>query len=165
MYKLSKRTFDITIGIILLLIFAPLFFLISLVLILSGEKIFYTQYRIGFHQKKFKIWKFTTMIKNSSEIGNKTITLRNDKRVTKFGKILRYSKLNELPQLFNLLNGTMTLVGPRPHMDLDFNLYPNEIKNKIFNIKPGITGIGSIIFRDQELMFTKEFEAKGIYPY
>jgi len=125
-------------------------------LLLTGEhEVFYTQPRIGYKNEKFDIWKFATMLKNSPSLGSGSITLRNDPRVTTIGHYLRISKLNELPQFINLLIGNMTLVGPRPHMDVDFRLYPPHIQDIIFNVKPGITGIGSLIFRDQEMIFTK----------
>lgn len=90
------------------------------------------------------------MLKDSPNLGTGTITLRNDPRVTPLGKYLRMTKINELPQIINVLKGDMSIVGPRPLVDRTFNAYPEGIKNKIYNSKPGITGIGSIIFRDEE---------------
>ena len=155
MYFFLKRSLDVFVGVVLFILCLPLFIIIVPLLLLTAEhKVFYKQKRIGFKNQYFDIWKFATMLQNSPNMGTGSITLRNDPRVTVMGRFLRKSKINELPQMFNLLNGTMTLVGPRPHMEFDFNHYPEKIKEKIFDIKPGITGIGSIVFRDQEQIFT-----------
>jgi lipopolysaccharide/colanic/teichoic acid biosynthesis glycosyltransferase len=111
------------------------------------------------------------MLKNSPNMGAGSLTLRNDPRVTPVGKFLRKSKINELPQLFNLLSGDMTLVGPRPQMQVDFEAYPPEIQATIYNIRPGITGIGSLIFRDEERLLSvpgrdpRQFYVQHIAPY
>ena len=134
---------------------SPIFLITMIILSVTGEReVFYLQKRVGFKNKSMTIFKFATMVKNSEEIGNKDITTRNDFRITKFGKFLRITKINELPQLFNVLNGTMSIVGPRPLMIQGFNRYNTEVKNNIYNILPGITGIGSIYFRDEELIMT-----------
>ena len=90
------------------------------------------------------------MLKDSPNMGTGTITIRNDPRVTKVGKYLRISKLNELPQIINVIKGDMSLVGPRPLDDRAFNAYDKETQKIIYNSKPGMTGIGSIFFRDEE---------------
>ena len=101
------------------------------------------------------IYKFATMIKNSPNIGNGDVTLRNDPRVTKAGKFLRESKLNELPQLFNIFMGDISVIGPRPLMTAGFNRYSLNFQNSVYNVKPGLTGIGSIVFRDEERILTE----------
>lgn len=117
----------------------------------------------------FDIWKFATMLKNSPNIGTGEITLRNDPRVTSFGKLLRITKINELPQIINVFKGDMSIVGPRPLMDVSVKLYPEEIRSKIYNCKPGMTGIGSLIFRDEEKIVSDAADPKAmyaqIYPY
>ena len=139
----------------------------------EGE-IFYFQKRIGLKNEYFNIWKFATMLKDSPNIGSGSITLRNDPRVTPVGKYLRITKLNELPQIINVLKGDMSIVGPRPLVDRTFQAYSKKIQETIYNSKPGITGIGSIIFRDEEDLLTKakeegndpwEFYKNYIYPY
>ena len=111
------------------------------------------------------------MLKNSPNIGTGTITLRNDPRVTPIGKFLRMSKINELPQLINILIGDMSIVGPRPLMPKDFNHYPDHVKDKIYQSKPGITGIGSVVFRDDQDFVSRasippvEFYKRFIIPY
>tara|TARA_Y100000591_G_C21290973_1_gene431869 strand:- start:59 stop:544 length:486 start_codon:yes stop_codon:yes gene_type:complete len=111
------------------------------------------------------------MIKNSPNLGSGDVTLRNDPRVTKVGKYLRLMKLNELPQLFNIIIGDISIVGPRPLMLEGFKRYSLKYQNSIYNIKPGLTGIGSIVFRDEEKIITKsklpphECYKKVILPY
>ena len=94
------------------------------------------------------------MLKNSPDIGSKDLTVRNDPRVTFMGKFLRKSKLNELPQMINIVIGDMSFIGPRPLMKSGFDRYSEDLKTKIYNVKPGLTGIGSIVFRDEELIMT-----------
>tara|TARA_Y100000994_G_C15698717_1_gene444284 strand:+ start:3016 stop:3702 length:687 start_codon:yes stop_codon:yes gene_type:complete len=155
MYIYVKRFFDIFFSLICILIFLPIFIIVSLILKFSGEgEVFYLQKRLGFKIKKFSIIKFATMLKNSENIGSGTITLRNDFRVTKPGKILRKTKINELPQIFNIFIGDISFVGPRPLVKKTFDDYPITIKNLIYNSKPGLTGIGSIFFRDEELILS-----------
>ena len=151
-----KRLFDLVLAIILLLFFSPLFIIVIIILSITGEgEIFYKQERVGFKNKKFNIIKFATMYKNSELIGDKDITQRGDSRITPFGRMLRQTKINEIPQLINVINGTMSFVGPRPLMLSGFNRYSDDIKKVIYNIKPGITSLGSIFFRDEELVVTK----------
>jgi lipopolysaccharide/colanic/teichoic acid biosynthesis glycosyltransferase len=117
----------------------------------TGEgEVFYFQERLGFLNKKFNIIKFATMLKNSPNMGSGSLTLRGDPRVLPFGNFLRKSKINELPQIFNVIIGNMSIVGPRPQMQVDFDKFPVDIRNEIYKSQPGITGIGSIIFRDEE---------------
>jgi lipopolysaccharide/colanic/teichoic acid biosynthesis glycosyltransferase len=115
----------------------------------EGE-VFYLQSRKGLNNSNFYIYKFATMLKDSELIGSGSITLQNDFRVTKIGKILRKTKINELPQLFNILKGDISIVGPRPLVDSTFYAYSENIQKNIYNVKPGLTGIGSIFFRDEE---------------
>ena len=155
MYKLLKRLTDILIAGLALILLSPILIIAIIILAITGEhKVFYHQRRIGYKNKPFYILKFATMLKNSPNIGTGHITLRNDSRVTWFGKILRITKINELPQIINVFKGDMSIVGPRPLMESGFKLYPPEIQNKIYNVKPGITGIGSLIFRDEEKLIS-----------
>ena len=151
MYNFFKRIADILTSFIAIVFLIPIFLIIVIVLRFTAEgEVFYTQERIGYLNSKFKIWKFATMLKNSMNIGTGSITLNDDFRVTKIGKFLRKSKINELPQLFNVLIGDISIVGPRPILESDWNLYSEEIRNIVYNVKPGLTGIGSIVFRDEE---------------
>ncbi len=155
MYPFLKRLLDICVAGFALLILMPFFIIVILVLSVTGEReIFYQQNRIGLKNKNFKILKFATMMKNSLNIGTGAITLRNDPRVTPFGKYLRMTKVNELPQIFNVLNGDMSIVGPRPLVTSTFDAYPEDIRYKVYDSVPGITGVGSIVFRDEEKLIS-----------
>ena len=172
MYKTIKRLFDVVASAIALLILSPLFILVSIILLCTGEHhVFYFQQRIGLKNKPFHIWKFATMLKNSPNMGSGTITLRKDPRVLPCGVFLRKTKINELPQIFNVFLGNMSIVGPRPLTANNFNYYNQEIKDVLYQLKPGITGIGSIIFRDEERfisaskMSPQEYYAQYISPY
>ncbi len=174
MYFILKRLLDLVVVIFVILLLSPLLIPIIIGLKLTGEgEIWYGQDRVGYKNRRFKIWKFATMLKNSPNIGTGDITMRNDPRVTPLGKYLRISKMNELPQLFNVLLGDMSLVGPRPLMPVSFEYYNDEVKQQVYNSVPGITGIGSLVFRDEEQLVSsqKEFEnprdyyRQRIYPY
>ena len=155
MYEIVKRLLDILVGFISLLILIPFVLPIIFILKITAEgEIFYFQERIGFNNKKFYIIKFATMLKNSMNMGSGSITLRNDFRVTKFGKFLRKTKINELPQILNLIKGDISLVGPRPLVKKTFDAYDNDVKSVIYEVKPGITGLGSIVFRDEESLIS-----------
>lgn len=156
MYFVSKRIIDIVIATITLIILLPILLPLFIGLKLTGEgEIFYFQKRIGKNSKYFDIWKFATMLKNSPNIGTGMITVRNDPRLTPLGGFLRKSKINELPQIINVLIGDMSIVGPRPTVEKHANAYGDEIRDKIYSIKPGITGIGSILFRDEEAFISE----------
>lgn len=175
MYKLTKRLFDILSSTIALILLSPLLLPIIVLLRLTSEgEVFYFQERIGMYNKPFKIFKFATMLKNSSKMKGGYITVKNDPRLTFIGGFLRKSKINELPQLLNIFLGHMSVVGPRPVMPVSFESYPEEIQKVIYNVKPGLTGIGSIIFRDEEDIITKvksdggdiwDFYKNTIYPF
>lgn len=156
MYSFIKRFFDILFSLIAIIILLPVFIPIIILLLLTGEhEVFFRQDRVGYHNKIFKIWKFATMLKNSPNMGDGDITKRGDPRITPVGKFLRQSKLNELPQVINILTGDMSFVGPRPLMKVGFDRYTDEMKEKVYRVKPGLTGIGSIVFRDEEMIITK----------
>ena len=165
MYKfLFKRIIDFTCSIVLIILLLPIFLPIIIILKLTGEgEVFYFQERIGYKNKKFKIFKFATMLKNSSKMGTGSLTLRNDPRVLPFGKFLRKTKINELPQIFNVLNGSMSLVGPRPQMEVDFLVYQDKIRLEIYDSVPGVTGIGSVFFRDEELYISNSNNPHKFY--
>ncbi|MEI9912677.1 MAG: sugar transferase [Bacteroidota bacterium] len=156
MYSFIKRIFDIIFSLVAIIILLPLFIPIIILLLLTGEhEVFFRQDRVGYQNKIFRIWKFATMLKNSPNMGSGDVTTRKDPRVTAMGRFLRISKLNELPQLVNILTGDMSFVGPRPLMKVGFDRYTDDMKSKVYRVKPGLTGIGSIVFRDEELIITK----------
>ena len=175
MYYLLKRVFDVLFSVIAIIILSPLLIPVIIGLKLTGEGyIFYKQERVGYKNKPFLIWKFATMLKDSANMPGGIMTTKKDPRITLMGGFLRKSKINELPQLFNIFFGSMSVVGPRPVMKISFEAYPNEIQKVIYNVKPGLTGIGSIIFRDEEGLISEvknnggdlwEFYKGKIYPF
>jgi len=175
MYLIFKRACDIVLSSIMLLILSPLLIPIVIGLKLTGEGyIFYKQERIGFKNKKFYILKFATMLLDSPNMAGGIMTTKKDPRITPMGGFLRKSKINELPQLLNILLGDMSFVGPRPVMPISFNAYPESVQEVIYNVKPGLTGIGSIVFRDEEELIsnikekgldTWEFYSNKLYPF
>ena len=163
MYLVSKRILDIAVSILTLMLLLPVFLSIVIILRLTAEgEVFYFQERIGMNNSKFWIWKFATMLKDSINMGTGSITLQNDFRVTKVGKFLRKTKINELPQIINILKGDISLVGPRPLVTKTFDAYSKDVREKIYNVKPGLTGIGSIVFRDEEKIIS---HIKGEDPH
>lgn len=172
MYHFLKRSLDILLSTTVLILLLPALLPIVLLLRFTAEgEVFYLQNRIGYKNRKFKIWKFATMLKNSPNMLTGSLTVRNDPRVTKIGKYLRMTKINELPQVINVLLGDMSIVGPRPQVTADFEAYSPAIQKIIYNVKPGITGVGSILFRDEEKLLSvtellpKEFYKIHIAPY
>lgn len=164
MYRIVKRVFDLLISILALIILSPIWIISIILLSLTGEReIFYLQKRIGYKSRPFFIWKFATMLKNSPNIGTGEITLRRDPRVTRVGMLLRKTKINELPQIINVLKGEMSIVGPRPLMDVSYNLYEPETGKEIYLSVPGITGISSLIFRDEEKIVSQSSNPRDIY--
>lgn len=175
MYPLFKRFFDGLFALLALLVLSPLLIPIAIGLRLTGEGyIFYRQERVGYRNRRFYIYKFATMLKDSPNMAGGIITTQRDPRITPMGGFLRKTKINELPQLLNVLFGQMSFVGPRPVMPKSFAQYPAEVQAVIYQVQPGITGVGSLIFRDEEGLITRVKEAGGdpwayykevIYPY
>lgn len=167
-----KRFIDIILSLTAILILLPLWIPVCLILLLTGEhEVFYFQKRIGYKNKPFFIWKHATMMKASESMKGGFHTTRDDPRVLPFGKFLRKTKINELPQLINILKGDMSIIGPRPMVEKTFTPYPQHVQENIYNVKPGLSGIGSIIFRDEEQLLSKttmepaEYYAVNIAPY
>lgn len=175
MYLLFKRLFDFVLAGTVFLILSPLLIPIMIGLKLTGEGyIFYLQERVGFHNARFNILKFATMLLDSPNMEGGILTTKKDPRITPMGGFLRKTKINELPQLINIIRGDMSIVGPRPVMPQSFEQYPDHVKEVIYRVRPGLTGIGSIVFRDEETLITTakaegrdpwEVYTQEIYPY
>lgn len=163
MYFVLKRLLDIFCSALALLVLSPLLLTVVIVLRYSGErKVFYLQERIGERNTRFGLVKFVTMLMNSPASG--AITVKNDPRILPVGRFLRKTKINELPQLFNVLKGDMAIVGPRPLADQTFNYYSDELKSIIHQMKPGLTGLGSLVFRDEEaILFESDKDLEHCY--
>lgn len=175
MYLIIKRFFDILLSGLCLLLLSPLLIPIMIGLRLTGEgHVFFLQRRVGYGKIEFDIYKFATMLKDSANMPGGYLTTLKDPRITPLGGFLRKSKINELPQLLNIFLGEMSFVGPRPVMPVSFSAYPKEVQDEIYNVKPGLSGIGSIVFRDEEVLITNvrnsgkdpsEFYINQIYPF
>ncbi len=166
-----KRFLDVILSFLALVVLAPFLFPVVVILRFTGEgEVFYIQERAGHGGNSFGLYKFATMLKNSPNIGAGEITVRGDPRVLPFGQFLRKTKLNELPQLWNIFIGDMSVVGPRPMVLNTYAHYPEVARQKLNMIRPGLTGIGSIIFRDEERYLADrdepmEFYREHIIPY
>ncbi|MFA9478900.1 sugar transferase [Phycisphaerales bacterium AB-hyl4] len=160
-----KRLFDVFASGFALLLVGPMFLLVMLILRLTGEgKVWYRQPRVGYKGREFQVLKFVTMLEKSESMGTQDITLRNDPRVLPVGRVLRKAKINELPQIINILKGDMSVVGWRPLMPKSFAMYPEHVQAQIINVPPGLTGIGSIIFRDEEaIVEASDLEPREVY--
>lgn len=157
-----KRFFDIVVSFIGILILLPIFLIIAIVIKLSSKgPVFFRQVRVGKGGKEFRIFKFRTMVVDAEKKGMQ-ITVDGDSRITKPGKFLRKSKMDELPQLINVLIGDMSFVGPRPEVPKYVAMY-NENQRSILKIRPGITDIASIIYRDENLILAKSENPEETY--
>ena len=146
-----ERFFDIIFSGLALLVLSPFFVIIILILKFSGEgEVFFFQERIGKDGKLFKLYKFATMLKDSPNLGTGTVTIKEDPRVLPVGKFLRKTKINELPQLLNIFLGEMSVIGPRPLTAQTFSSYSDTTKAVVSQVRPGLSGVGSIIFRSEE---------------
>ena len=161
-----KRTFDILLSVFAIFLLFPFFLLVSfLILIDSGFPIFFLQKRIGRDAKQFNIIKFRTMKTNNENI---TITVSDDSRITRIGKYLRKTKIDELPEILNVLFGQMSFVGPRP----DVKGYADKLKGanrKILALRPGITGPASLKYYNEEYILSqksnpKKYNDEVIFP-
>jgi lipopolysaccharide/colanic/teichoic acid biosynthesis glycosyltransferase len=146
-----ERFFDIIFSFVALLLFSPMLIVIFIILKCTGEgEVFFTQERLGKDGSLFKLFKFATMLKDSPNLGTGTVTMRGDPRVLPVGKFLRKTKINELPQLLNIFFGDMSVIGPRPLTIQTFGSYSNITQDIIKKVRPGLSGVGSIVFRGEE---------------
>lgn len=142
-----KRLFDISVSVLLFIIFIPIFIVIVLFILLDSRGgIFYKQERVGLNGKRFGIFKFRSMVSNADKIGGYS-TSEGDPRITKVGRFLRRTSLDELPQVLNVLLGDMSLVGPRPDVPAQREMYSQEEWDKRNSVKPGITGLAQATVR------------------
>ena len=147
------RFFDILFSGIAIIVLLPFMIPIRIGLKLTGEHdIFYKQERIGKGGKTFGVLKFATMLRNSPNMAGGVLTQKNDPRILPIGKFLRKTKINELPQLVNIFIGQMSVIGPRPQAKRHYDLYSAEVKSAINTVAPGLSGLGSVAFRDEEDM-------------
>ena len=158
------RLFDIIFSGVALVILSPLLVPLFVILRLTGEgEVFYRQLRVGFRGERFNIYKFATMLRDSPNIGAGTLTMINDPRVLPVGAFLRKTKINELPQLLNIFIGDMSFVGPRPLVPEGEKNYTQDQARIIRSVRPGVTGIGSLILRDEESYYAHRSDAREFY--
>ena len=160
--KAVKRIFDIICSGLGIIVLSPVLIIIA-ILIKKGSDgpVFFKQIRVGEKGKNFKILKYRTMVVDAEKLGRQ-ITVGNDNRITKIGSFLRKYKLDELPQLFNVFKGDMSLVGPRPEVPRYVELY-NEEQRKVLDVKPGITDLASIEYRDENALLGTAEDPDDMY--
>lgn len=157
-----KRVFDFGMALLGIFVLFPIFlFIAAAVKIGDGGPIFYRQERVGRKGRHFRIWKFRTMSVGADKVGP-SITKRGDLRVTRVGRILRSTKLDELPQLLNVLVGEMSFVGPRPEVPRYVAVYTDE-QRKVLELIPGITDLASLEFRDEESLLAAAPDSERFY--
>lgn len=161
---MAKRAFDIMASLLAIIVLSPLLLPVIIGLKLTGEgHVFYAQERVGRGGQRFKILKFATMLKNSPNMAGGDITVGRDPRVLPFGHFLRKTKINELPQLFNILAGGMSVIGPRPLTPRVAALFPPQHWQNIQDLRPGLSGLGSIAFRDEEKLLNAADDRERVY--
>ncbi len=152
--QIIKRIFDFLVSLMGIIILLPVFIIVSIAIKIDSKgNILFLQKRVGRYGKEFNIYKFRTMVTDAEKLG-KQITVGNDNRITKVGAFLRKTKIDELPQLFNVLKGDMSLVGPRPEVPKYVSLYTEE-QRKVLDIRPGITDMASLRYRDENEILGK----------
>jgi lipopolysaccharide/colanic/teichoic acid biosynthesis glycosyltransferase len=156
-----KRVFDIISSLTVLIIISPILILISILIIIDSKgHVFYSQKRVGIKAKEFKLYKFRTMKPNSELKG--LLTIGNDSRITRLGYYLRKTKLDELPQLFNIILGDMSVVGPRPETPNYVKLYTEE-QQKVLKVRPGLTDYASLKFINESEILAKHENPEKAY--
>jgi lipopolysaccharide/colanic/teichoic acid biosynthesis glycosyltransferase len=166
-----KRALDILLSVAALIVLSPLLIVVAIVLRCTGEGyVLYRQPRVGYQGRVFHLYKFATMLKDSPNLPGGVLTAKNDPRILPVGRILRATKINEIPQLWNVLRGDMSLIGPRPQAQAHFEVFPERVRREIIKVRPGLSGIGSVVFHDEESILSmcadqKDFYANHIAPY
>ena len=148
-----QRLLDVMFSGLALILLSPLMLPLIAILRSTGEgEVFFLQSRVGLGGRHFDLYKFATMLKNSPNMGTGTVTLHKDPRILPLGGWLRRTKINELPQLINIFKGNMSVIGPRPQTQRCFDAFPVSSQKEIVKVRPGLSGVGSIVFRNEEEM-------------
>ncbi len=160
---IAKRIFDLFFSLLGVLLLAPLLLAIAIwIRIDSPGTVFFRQERVGRFGKNFHIFKFRTMCLDAESQGRQ-ITVGDDPRITRSGRFLRTYKLDELPQLFNVISGEMSLVGPRPEVPRYVALYPPDVRELVLSVPPGITDYASIEYRDENAVLARAVDPEKAY--
>ncbi|ABG83056.1 sugar transferase [Clostridium perfringens] len=163
MLNIAKRTFDLFFSLIGIIITIPIFILVSIMIKLTSKgPIIFKQERVGKNKKIFYIYKLRTMTDCDVKASDRQVTVINDQRITRIGRILRKYKIDELPQLYNVLKGDMSFVGPRPEVKKYVKFYEEEY-DEILKIKPGITDLASIEYIDENTIISKYSDPEKVY--
>ena len=161
MYSITKRIFDILSAIIVLVLLIPVFVILSIWILLDSKGgVFYSRIRVGKNGKLFKLHKFRSMRQNAEASGQ--LTIGNDNRVTKSGKFIRKTKLDEFPQLINIIKGEMSIVGPRPEVPRYVDLYTPD-QRRVLSVKPGLTDLASLEFISEQEILGKSNNPEKVY--
>lgn len=165
--RVLKRSFDLVLSLVGLILFGWLIMLAWVVMSISTRQNgFFLQERIGRYGKPFRVIKIRSMVKSDSD--STTVTTKNDTRITKYGSLMRGLKIDELPQLINVLTGKMSIVGPRPDVPGFADLLTGRDAS-ILNLRPGITGVASLAFKNEEVLLSNQknpesYNSQYIYP-
>nr|WP_319490177.1 sugar transferase [uncultured Caproiciproducens sp.] len=158
----AKRVFDVVVSLLILVILSPLLLILALAVKLDSRgPVFYRQIRVGRYNRDFKIFKFRTMVQDADKIGP-PLTVGDDPRVTKVGRLIRKLRLDEFSQLLNVLDGSMSLVGPRPEVRRYVDVYTPEYMATLL-IRPGITATSSIAFKDEDNLLKAAEDPEKVY--
>jgi lipopolysaccharide/colanic/teichoic acid biosynthesis glycosyltransferase len=161
MYRISKRVFDLVSSLVMLVVLLPLFLVITIWILLDSRGgIFYKQIRVGKDGKEFTLLKFRSMTVGADKQG--LITIGNDNRVTRSGRFIRKTKIDEFPQLINIIKGDMSVVGPRPEVPKYVSLYTEEQK-KVLSIRPGLTDLASLKYFDEQKLLGESDDPEKTY--
>lgn len=155
------RLVDVILGGVLLVLSAPLLALVAAVNWATSRRVFFRQTRIGQGLRPFAIFKFQTMIDGADTAG--TVTARGDSRITPLGRILRATKLDEMPQLINVVRGEMSLVGPRPLPPNEVAAIPPDLANRVYTVRPGMTGVAQLAFAHEEELLGASHDPQAMY--
>lgn len=160
---MGKLLFDLVCSLAGLVLLSPLFVGIAVwIRVDSGGAVFFRQVRVGRYGRAFMIFKFRTMYADAEARGRK-ITVGEDPRITRAGRFLRKFKIDELPQLFNVVKGEMSLVGPRPEVPRYVEYYPEEVRRQVLSIRPGITDFASILYKDENTVLAGAADPEATY--
>lgn len=157
-----KRCFDFVLSLIGLIALLPVFIVVAWVIKKDGGPAFYRQQRVGKYGTLFNIYKFRSMVIDADKIGAK-VTASHDSRITRIGRLLRKTKIDELPQLFNVLTGDISLVGPRPEVPYYVSKWSDVCKKTILSVKPGITDYATLYYNDEQAVLAKADDPEKAY--
>ncbi|MEH8116285.1 sugar transferase [Aeromonas allosaccharophila] len=159
---MAKRLFDVVCSLLGLIVLLPLFLIVAVWIRMDSKgPVFFRQVRVGLNGIPFRIHKFRTMVLNSESVGR--LTVGDDSRVTRSGRFLRKFKIDELPQLIDVVVGNMSLVGPRPEVQEFIDCYPREVRREVLSVRPGITDLASIEMVDENEILAGYSDSKRAY--